>query len=115
MLHRLSASEINREPATTVGSLFIYEISLSFLRLLMPFLTAFYAMLAINEATFLQLLIVEYASLNGNDYSLGREFLRAGQGANFSFNGSKGGIVLRTLPRCQRCVSTILPCRKNNQ
>ena len=83
MLHRLSASEINREPATTVGSLFIYEISLSFLRLLMPFLTAFYAMLAINEATFLQLLIVEYASLNGNDYSLPREFLRAGQAANF--------------------------------
>lgn len=49
----------------------------------MPFLTVFYAMLAINEATFWQLLIIEYASLNGNDCSLGREFLRAGQAANF--------------------------------
>ena len=56
----------------------------------------------------------------GRDFcSLGREFLRPSIVANFSFNGSKTGIVLPTLPRCvptlprcQRCVSTIHVCRK---
>ena len=86
-----------------------------FLRLfeiLQAVLGAFQATFVLEEATFLRVLMVGIASINGSNCSLGREFLRAGQAVNFRSIAVKVGIVLPTLPRCQRCVSTIHVCRK---